>query len=122
MTRYLPIETKKHVITNAAMRFEIVLPSVETQIQQTLQTQAERAVETITTLIDSIQNTSLNRTFNVLQNETKMNDFYNTASSLLSPDSLPGALLVCACVLKLVQTFIIHLFARKARVVAKKLA
>tara|TARA_B110000971_G_C20033340_1_gene512707 strand:- start:3835 stop:4158 length:324 start_codon:yes stop_codon:yes gene_type:complete len=107
------------------MRFEIVSASVETQIQQTLQTHAERAVETITTLIDSIQNTtnkSLNRTFNVLQNETKMKDFYNTVSILLSPNSLPGALLVCACVLKLVHTFIIHLFARKARDVAKKLA
>ena len=100
------------------MRFEIVSAPVERRVQDTIQSQAELAFETINAFVHAINTKTterMNVTFYAFSDPTYMFNIYTAIMSLLAPQSLPGGLLICACVFRVLHTVIVHKLARNTQ-------
>jgi hypothetical protein len=99
------------------MRFEIVSAPVEQRIHSRLQEQTDAAVETLYTIAETLNNKTnrtLNATLGVLSDKEYVSDLSRHAFHLLSPTSLPGTLLVLACIFRLVYALVVHRMAMHA--------
>jgi hypothetical protein len=100
------------------MRFEIVSAPVERRVQDTIQSQADLAFETISTFLHAINTKTserMNITFYAFSDPIYMFNIYTEIMSLLAPHSLPGGLLIGACVFRVLHAMVVHKLARNAQ-------
>lgn len=107
------------------MRFEVVSAPMEERLQSTFKHQTDVAVETLHTIMQAVNaktNTTLNTTIAAVSDPIYMQSLYKSARALLAPSSIPGALLVVACLLRILRELVVHKLAKSecARVRARE--
>jgi hypothetical protein len=95
------------------MRFQIVSAPLDTKIQETLTQQFELSLKVLADFTKRKSN-FFSTANTLLTNEEFLTVTSKRAAQLLSPKSLPGALLILAIMLRLIHYFLLRRYASHA--------
>tara|TARA_B110000444_G_C18644197_1_gene502923 strand:+ start:72 stop:410 length:339 start_codon:yes stop_codon:yes gene_type:complete len=102
-------------------RFTVVSAPLEERAAQSLRTQAETALATLRSFVAfarSQKRDTFTAAHRVLHDDALLAHFATAAVGLLSPRSLPGALVLAALFLKFLHVFVVRSLAHRAIVSA----
>lgn len=88
------------------MRFQIVSPPLDKQIQETLSDQFRLSLNVVSVVFE--------KRAKIFQDEEFLRAVSNRAAGLLSPKSLPGALILLSILLKIIHFVLISKLASNA--------
>lgn len=96
------------------MRFEVVPAPVEQRLHSRLHEQTDTAIGALYWMVNHINNKTNQTIFvsiNALSDKQYVNGITRRIWHLLAPTSLPGMLLVAACVFRLLYSLVVHVTA-----------